>query len=73
VNGAEHLHFGCNGCGDCCRTLGVALTHRDLVRLTSVIREPVETLVDWLPPEVVDLDAESRGISTARCQRRTAT
>jgi Fe-S-cluster containining protein len=63
-HGAEHLHFACNGCGDCCRTHRVALTHRDLARLTGVARPPVEALVDWLPPERVDLDAESASLVT---------
>jgi Fe-S-cluster containining protein len=58
-HGAEHLHFACNGCGDCCRTHRVALTHRDLSRLAHVVQAPIETLVDWLPADSVDLDAES--------------
>jgi len=59
VNGAEHLHFSCNGCGDCCRRHRVAVTHLDLARLGGVVAAPLETLVDWLPAEAVDLDAES--------------
>jgi Fe-S-cluster containining protein len=64
VNGAEHLHFACNGCGDCCRKHRVALTHRDLARLTSATTVPAEAIVDWLPPDVVDLDAESASFVT---------
>lgn len=59
VNGAEHLHFACNGCGDCCRRHRVAVTHLDLARLVRHVTSPVETLVEWLGPERVDLDAES--------------
>jgi Fe-S-cluster containining protein len=59
VNGTEHLHFACNGCGDCCRRHRVAVTHLDLVRLARVVAEPVAALVAWLPPDTVDLDAES--------------
>jgi Fe-S-cluster containining protein len=59
VNGAEHLHFSCNGCGDCCRTHRVALTHRDLARLGAAVSDPIESLVEWLPPEAVDPDAAS--------------
>jgi Fe-S-cluster containining protein len=64
VAGAEHLHFGCNGCGDCCRQHRVALTHHDLARLKRVVTEPVERLVDWLAPAEVDLDAESASFVT---------
>jgi uncharacterized protein len=59
VLGAEHLHFACNGCGDCCRRHRVALTHHDLARLKRVVTDPVEELVEWLPPDEVDPDAES--------------
>jgi Fe-S-cluster containining protein len=59
ISGAEHLHFQCNGCGDCCRRHRVALTHHDLVRLARAVAEPLEALVEWLPPNEVDLDAES--------------
>jgi len=52
--GAEHLDFACNGCGDCCRRLRVALTHRDLARLTRSLPIPAASLVDWLAPSDVD-------------------
>jgi Fe-S-cluster containining protein len=64
VNGAEHLHFACNGCGDCCRRHRVALTHLDLARLAHTVAAPLETLVEWLTPERVDLDAESASFVT---------
>jgi Fe-S-cluster containining protein len=59
VDGAEHLDFACNGCGDCCRRHRVALTHLDLARLRRAVSEPMDALVAWLPPDQVDLDAES--------------
>lgn len=62
--GAEHLHFACNGCGDCCRRHRVGLTHRDLARLKCVVGEPVERLVEWLAPEDVDFEAESASFVT---------
>jgi Fe-S-cluster containining protein len=62
--GAEHLSFRCNGCGDCCRTHRVALTHLDLRRLAAAVGEPPEVLLDWLAPEAVDLDAESASFVT---------
>lgn len=54
LEGREHLHFACNGCGDCCRRLRVALTHRDLERLTRALRVPAASLVAWLAPDAVD-------------------
>jgi uncharacterized protein len=64
VNGAEHLQFACNGCGDCCRTHRVALTHRDLARLTGAVHGEAALLVDWLSPDAVDPDAESASFVT---------
>jgi len=64
VLGAEHLHFACNGCGDCCRRHRVALTHRDLARLEAVVGEPPERLVEWLSPAEVDFAAESASFVT---------
>jgi Fe-S-cluster containining protein len=54
LDGAEHLHFACNGCGECCRRLRVALTHRDLERLTHSLRVPAASLVEWLAPSEVE-------------------
>jgi len=62
LDGAEHLGFACNGCGDCCRRHRVALTHRDLARLVATLAEPAPSLVAWLTPEQVELDAESAGM-----------
>src|SRR5687767_10713768 len=64
IAGAEHLHFVCNGCGDCCRRHRVALTHHDLARLKRIVDEPVERLVQWLSPDEVDFEAESASFVT---------
>ena len=57
--GAEHLAFACNGCGDCCRKHRVALTHHDLDRLARSLGAPAAALIEWLPADLVDLDAVS--------------
>lgn len=59
LQGAEHLHFACNACGECCRRLRVALTHRDLLRLTRALRVPPASLVAWLAGGEVDPHEES--------------
>lgn len=59
ITGAEHLGFACNGCGDCCRRLRVALTHRDLLPLVRGLGLPANELVAWLSPDEVDFAAES--------------
>jgi Fe-S-cluster containining protein len=62
LSGAEKLHFSCDGCAECCKRFRVALTHHDLARLASELRVPRAELVEWLPPELVDLDAESASL-----------
>jgi len=56
--GAHHLAFRCNGCGDCCRAVRVALTHRDLQRLALGLQRPAASFVDWLAPDEVDMTNE---------------
>jgi Fe-S-cluster containining protein len=58
VPGAEHLDFRCNGCGACCRVLRVTVTHHDLRRLAHGLGRAVVSLVDWLPPDAVDMTGE---------------
>lgn len=58
LSGAEHLGFRCNGCGDCCRTLRVAITHHDLRRLSAALGRRPGALVDWLAPQGVDMTDE---------------
>ncbi|HEX6275375.1 MAG TPA: YkgJ family cysteine cluster protein [Polyangiaceae bacterium] len=64
VAGAEHLHFACTACGDCCRRHRVALTHRDLVRIKRIVAEPAERLVDWLSPDELEPDADAASFVT---------
>jgi Fe-S-cluster containining protein len=58
LQGAEQLHFACNGCGECCRRLRVALTHRDLERLTDSLQVTAASLVAWLELGEVDPSEE---------------
>ena len=58
VLGAHHLGFRCNGCGACCRTLRVAVTHHDVRRLAAGLERPASALVEWLAPGAVDMTGE---------------
>lgn len=58
LQGAEHLHFRCTGCGACCRSLRVTLTHRDLARLLSALGAEALELVEFLAPDAVDMTGE---------------
>jgi Fe-S-cluster containining protein len=58
VAGSEPLGFRCNGCGDCCRRLRVAVTHHDLRRLSTGQGRPAAELVEWLEPDAVDMTGE---------------
>jgi Fe-S-cluster containining protein len=56
--GAHHLTFRCNGCGDCCRALRVAITHHDLRRLTLGLARPAASFIEWLTPDEVNMTDE---------------
>jgi Fe-S-cluster containining protein len=56
--GAGHLDFHCNGCGNCCRSLRVAITHHDLERLVGGLGRHPSSLVEWLEPDAVDMTGE---------------
>jgi Fe-S-cluster containining protein len=56
--GAHHLTFRCNGCGDCCRAVRVAITHHDLRRLALGVVRPAASFVQWLAPDEVDMTNE---------------
>ena len=66
IVGLHHLEFRCNGCGACCRSLRVSVTHHDLRRLLLDgfgARGPhggpdAAALVDWLAPDAVDMTGE---------------
>jgi Fe-S-cluster containining protein len=54
----DPLSFRCTGCGNCCRTLRVAVTSSDVSRLVAATGKPPGELVEWLPPGDVDMTGE---------------
>jgi Fe-S-cluster containining protein len=64
------LSFRCTGCGECCRTLRVAVTDRDLERLVVASGLGAERLVDWLGPDAVDMSGEPESFVELREGRR---
>jgi Fe-S-cluster containining protein len=52
------LDFRCTGCGNCCRTLRVAVTALDVARLVRATARPARELVAWLAPDAVDMTGE---------------
>ena len=54
----QALSFRCTGCGNCCRSLRVAVTAEDVARLAAATGESPGNLVDWLAPEAVDMTGE---------------
>lgn len=70
VPGGEHLTFRCNGCGDCCRSLRIALTHHDLRRLAAGLGRSPASFVEWLAPDAVDMTGEPGSFVELRVGRR---
>lgn len=56
--GLSLRRFRCTGCGNCCRDLRVPLTDADLARLIAASGEPAHELIEWLPPDAVDMAGE---------------
>jgi Fe-S-cluster containining protein len=54
----DALSFRCTGCGNCCRTLRVAVTASDVARLSAATGKPPSELVEWLAPSAVDMTGE---------------
>jgi Fe-S-cluster containining protein len=52
------LAFRCTGCGNCCRTLRVAITGSDVARLAAATGKAPNELVDWLAPDAVNMTGE---------------
>jgi Fe-S-cluster containining protein len=55
------LTFRCTSCGNCCRTLRVAVTSFDVLRLAQLTGRPATDLVQWLSPRAVDMEGEPQG------------
>ncbi len=66
----EPASFRCTGCGNCCRSLRVAVTARDVARLVAASGHPALALVDWLPPDAVDMAGEPGSFVELREGRR---
>lgn len=52
------LGFRCTSCGHCCRSLRVALTFFDALRLAQATGRDAPTLIAWLAPDAVDMSGE---------------
>lgn len=52
------LTFRCTGCGNCCRSLRVAVTGLDIARLSAATGSPPSALGAWLAPDAVDMTGE---------------
>jgi Fe-S-cluster containining protein len=52
------LTFRCTSCGECCRSLRVAVTSFDVARLVSTSGRSAAELVTWLAPDEVDMTGE---------------
>ena len=52
------IEFRCTGCGNCCRSLRVAITTFDLTRLVRATQLAPGELVQWLTPDEVDMVGE---------------
>lgn len=60
----------CRGCGDCCRTVRVPLTHRDLERLIAASGLAAAAIAEWLAPDDIDMTGEPGSFVRLRPGRR---
>lgn len=67
---ASPLEFRCTSCGNCCRSLRVAVTARDVARLARATAQPLRELVEWLEPDEVDMRGEPESFVELREGRR---
>jgi len=66
----RNLAFRCTGCGACCRTLRVAVTHHDVRRLSAATGAAPAELVAWLAPDEVDMTGEPEAFVELGAGRR---
>jgi Fe-S-cluster containining protein len=64
------LTFRCTACGNCCRTLRVAVTAADVARLVAATGRAASDLVQWLSPDEVDMTGEPQSFVELRAGRR---
>lgn len=64
------LTFRCTACGNCCRTLRVAVTAADVARLTAATGRAASDLVQWLSADEVDMTGEPQSFVELRVGRR---
>lgn len=48
----------CRTCPNCCKVVRVPVTQHDLAQLTRHAAQPVETFVEWLAPDEIDMTGE---------------
>ena len=70
VRDASPLTFRCTGCGNCCRSLRVAVTSFDVARLASATGRSPDVLVAWLSPDAVDMTGEPQSFVELSAGRR---
>jgi Fe-S-cluster containining protein len=66
----DGLGLRCRRCGDCCRTVRVPLTHRDLERLRAATGLAAESIGEWLAPDEIDMTGEPETFVRLRPGRR---
>jgi len=67
---ASPLTFRCTSCGNCCRSLRVAVTSFDVARLVTATGWPPGELVAWLAPDSVDMAGEPQSFVELDAGRR---